>query len=943
MGLPEKIKILLNKIEERIEKDRSEFLLGSIEVDDTYSELLDYATSLIDGTTLILRDYKYAVISLALVQFAIKEYNNGQFWKEFSDRTSVEEIEARKIGKEAIELFCENEGVYFHLGKVNKGYVTSILTHAIIPNSSINKFLEFLGDIYFKDLDEDYIDSEVEELIQYMHRLFSKYLDEDDISMIVQGSKMTIARQQLPKAFRIAFVNSASVVSPIIERLLFYIDQSNYGEVIEYFEEDRFDEYFSFHDNSTIRISRKSSKRDGIYENIRKFQVAKYQYENRKLSLYIPKQIIDSDYIEDQIGLEVFSGDSLIYSETLVLTKSRLFFKTEHTFVNLNRFYHNLSYKIRSGNKVIYDSGESLFKDYIIFDLEGNEISPKHLSDDTVRVVTYSDNDVLSDDVDVDNIFEYNYRISTLTMNEDSILLINDKVLTTDVVYYKSEIDLKFKHQNVKVKNSYKVMFDVYTRVPEIRLRIPHLKTSEDFIVSINNLNYHLTEIATCVSKLITDGSGDSLGIIRIQDSILDKNRAHSIVIREKGSNRKYIEEDIFILKDFKFEFDKDYYYREEEAELLFLKANDIEFKNNCQFPYKINIKKIKKFCSLLIVNDMEYEIEIDIPVLAWRISNINSNSRNSENIWWEDIQDYKMYIHYPKEISKLYIISDLGFEEVDGKKEKDEYRYSLENLFQTTDKGSITLGICLNGKEEKITEICFKPMIKDFTIGYNNKTRLIQGLFATWTFLGKGDLEINLIYSPNNRIIKHYQLSDSNILMDRDISLYYSEHDIEIYQIEDDDFFGGKPEKNVLLKEKFVVGDQILVACKNKVLKGKRCLVGDDKFDLSNFYLKDIKFSKEKGCYEAIGFYHRVNANTGKEIDWYFTHHNPFIIKPIKQEKEKITVEIVDREKDGLVYDTKTKYVNPKEIGKKERYKLIDAIVLEITEGGGVFGVKSN
>jgi uncharacterized protein YejL (UPF0352 family) len=60
--------------------------------------------------------------------------------------------------------------------------------------------------VYYRDLEEDYIDKEVEDLIQYMCQLFTKHLEDDDISLIVQGSKLTIANQQLPKAFRIAFV-----------------------------------------------------------------------------------------------------------------------------------------------------------------------------------------------------------------------------------------------------------------------------------------------------------------------------------------------------------------------------------------------------------------------------------------------------------------------------------------------------------------------------------------------------------------------------------------------------------------------------------------------------------------------------------------------------------------------------------------------------------------
>ena len=48
----------------------------------------------------------------------------------------------------------------------------------------------------------------------------------------------------------------------------------------------------------------------------------------------------------------------------------------------------------------------------------------------------------------------------------------------------------------------------------------------------------------------------------------------------------------------------------------------------------------------------------------------------------------------------------------------------------------------------------------------------------------------------------------------------------------------------------------------------------------------------------------------------------------------DKLTFEIVDKDGDGLIYDVKTKYVNPRVVNKNaERYKLIDAVELEIVK----------
>ncbi len=933
MNIPEKIKAVLNQIEKGIEKDKDDYLLGNIEVDEeTYLLLLDYAKKLIGQELFLLKEDRYAIISIALVLFAVNDYQNGQFWSEFSEKVDLDESDVKKYCKKSLESYCDMKGLYFHVGKVNKGYVTSILIHAIIPKSNTHKFIEFLHDLYFKDLVEDYIDKEVEELIQYMHRLFTKYLEEDDISFVVQGSKMTIARQQLPKAFRIAFVKAASVVAPIIERLLLYIHQVHYGEQVEFLESDRFDQYFSDYGLVVQQSPTPKNKQWKNSERVVKFHKAQYQYEDKKIFLQIPKQIIDSDYIESQIVLELYSNDKFIHTEELMLTRSRLFFRTEQTVVRLTHFESQLAYRIKSGEYTIYDSGELISREFLIFDLDGSEVNPKHLTDETIRVVTPKVIGVLSDDAQIDIDYESNYRISTVFMNEETILLIDDKVLSSNVATIRTEIDSCYKYQSVSIRDEKMVSYEVYSKIPVIRIRMPYMKGVEDFIVTINDANFHLSEVADSELKLISDGSGDELAVIHLRDSIFNEVESVSILIREKGSNRIYLEENIFILESLHYKFDKDYYYKEKEATLLSLYSDSIDISYEVQMPVTIKLGKQSLYQSVFQMKQKKYVIEIEIPILKWRFGSVNSSLKQSNHIWWQDLNEYVLYISFPTTPSKLHVVSDLGYERFEGKKIGNEVRYTLNHLFQVSNQNPITLGVRLNGDEVHIADIHFKPVILDFSVAYYDNRHLIQGLYGSWRFLGQGKLEVDLIYSPTRRVIKHYVLDDDDNLLDKEISLYYSKHEIEIYQLEED-FFGEGTSKNILLHETFIVGDEVLVMCKNKTLKGITCESELEKYELSNFYLKDIKFAKKRGLYEATGLYHIRDRFTGDMREWYFTNHNPFILKPIGRKNGKLTFEIVDRDEDGLIYDIKTKYINPREDGNESRYRLIDTITLEIHE----------
>ncbi len=935
MGKPKKVENLLYKVNVGIASYSEEFLIGLIEFDEiSYCELMDFARKLINKDTYVLRDEKSAIISIALVLFAINEFQNGQFWNEFADRIDIDEAEVMKVGKKSFEDFCEKNNLYFYVGNKNKGYVTSILTHAILPNISMPKFFEFLHDLYFRDLEEAYIDAEVEELIQYMHRLFSKYLEDDDISLIVQGSKMTIANQQLPKAFRISFVKAASVVAPIIERLLFYINQSNYGDGIEYLENDRFDIHFEQYSYINKEKFKKTANRKHCIERFKKFQKAQYYYEQGKLYLQVPKQIIDSDYIGSDIFLEVLGNGSVIHREKVSLTKSRLFFKSEQAAVCLSAFYSDLEFRLVSGNKTIYSSGDVLNREFIIFYLDGNEIRPKNLTDDTVKVITSAESEVLSDDAQIDTAYVANYRISTVFLNEESLMLIGDKVLSTNVAAIKNEMCTKRKYCGVTIKDAKKTIFDVYSDNPEIQLRIPYKKTVQDFILSLNDKNYKLEDIADCELKLVSDGSGDELGIFRIDDSIIKDNIPSHVVIREKGSNRIYLDENIFILRSLRYEFDQKYYYNEKVANIIRLEAENVEF-HGASFPQKVNLRLEDNFRIKFEYNAVVYQLIVDIPVLRWRLGDLSSVSSRYDDIWWEEIKEQKLYIKFPNQFSsQLHVITGAAYENLQGKKNGDEYKFSIEDIFQIRNQEPVTLGVLINGKEERITEIHFKPFIKDFSVSYYDKNNLIQGLYAQWKYIGSGDLHVDIIYTPTRNVIKQYVVQDNDHLMDRDIELYYSEHEIEIYHLNEDDFFGGDAERNVLVHESFIVGDPVIVCTKNKLLKGKHCISEDDKYELSNFYLKDIRFSRKRGLYEATGMYFIRDKFTGKEREWYFTDHNPFILKLIYVESDKLTFEILDKDEDGLIYDVKTKYVNPREEEHNvQRYKLIDTVELEIVK----------
>ena len=239
------------------------------------------------------------------------------------------------------------------------------------------------------------------------------------------------------------------------------------------------------------------------------------------------------------------------------------------------------------------------------------------------------------------------------------------------------------------------------------------------------------------------------------------------------------------------YEFDQNYYYKEKAAQLIKLEAVDIEF-HNALLPQNVNLRINDCFKTNFDYNATTYQMLLNVPVLRWRLGSISSISNRCDDIWWENIDEQKLFVKYPNHLlSQLHIITGTSYEKIQGKKIGDEYRYSIEHLFQIRNQDPITLGIKLEGKEERITEIHFNPFVSDFSVSYYDRKNLIQGLYAQWKYIGSGDLHVDIIYSPTHNVIKQYVINGDEHLLDRNIELYYSEHEIEIYQLTEDDFFG--------------------------------------------------------------------------------------------------------------------------------------------------------
>ncbi|WP_290146215.1 hypothetical protein, partial [uncultured Dubosiella sp.] len=109
---------------------------------------------------------------------------------------------------------------------------------------------------------------------------------------------------------------------------------------------------------------------------------------DEQVFLVPPNHRIHNHYDYDQIKIEVYNGTEKIYQNSNPTMKEIVGgYEIEQKRINLSAPLGKIRYRVKAGEEdVIYDSGDALFRHFIVFDLKGNEIKNNHDYSGTVAV-----------------------------------------------------------------------------------------------------------------------------------------------------------------------------------------------------------------------------------------------------------------------------------------------------------------------------------------------------------------------------------------------------------------------------------------------------------------------------------------------------------------------------------------------------------------------------
>ena len=136
--------INVSEIESTI-RDNGFILLGQIQVsDDMYQELLENANWKINHLFVQILPRPDIILSLTMVQIAIRHFKNGKYWKVFNEQigTDISVAKQNYIGQIFLKTIRE-----YHLFELSREddntamYVENVKAHAFVTDSYMHGFL----------------------------------------------------------------------------------------------------------------------------------------------------------------------------------------------------------------------------------------------------------------------------------------------------------------------------------------------------------------------------------------------------------------------------------------------------------------------------------------------------------------------------------------------------------------------------------------------------------------------------------------------------------------------------------------------------------------------------------------------------------------------------------------------------------------------------------
>lgn len=316
---------------------------------------------------------KPEIIVVSLVLIAMLEYD-GNFYK--SVRETYKQLYSKYTPQKVEGTIRSILGRY----KKQNGFGTReriinvALENAIVPKNFLSAFFEFIFDIYKLNFDYDLPAKPYEDFKFVYDGLRSNMLsDGDDISInvtqktykLIAATKLLITRED--------GVDSVIKLSILIAKLIDHRFWNKEVKIINLYLKVGYESW---------EKQLKESGHGGRRKKVRSGEL-RSQWEpkfvlsnNNKLYLIPPPHRIKSQYDYHKIVVVVLNDEEEIYYDDNSYIKEIIGgYQIEPRKIEIDKPLGKLKYRLQCGDEIIYDSKDKLYRNCIVFNNEGQEVS----------------------------------------------------------------------------------------------------------------------------------------------------------------------------------------------------------------------------------------------------------------------------------------------------------------------------------------------------------------------------------------------------------------------------------------------------------------------------------------------------------------------------------------------------------------------------------------
>ena len=873
-----------------------DYPLGFIKLDkEQYRNLKIKCRSYILNPPEILTPYCCLVISLTMIQFAIREKKTDNFWTDFFHALNAEyNTITRDILCQALLCLCVNEGFYFDYLNGKRRYVETIKIHAVISEYTLTNVMGTIQSYYFEVMNEFYNETTIED---YVWRFI------DIMKQSIESEKYNV-----PSAFKMACKVFKNVMFDCIANTLYNINAANYRL-------NRSKKtpavFYSHYKNWTIicEIRRRNSSNNkndmSVNRNIRRYAKTEFSLENDlKLWIHIPRIEIPEDMIHEEVTLKFYDDRSEIVELGKNLNLYGVFrFYTEETASVLPCLYKKLSYRITAGDRIIYDSSKILYRDFIVFDNYFREYHSKKIPEDDFFLLTTKSDEVLLKDCYSEMKRNGNIKIYVLSADDDSEVYVNASPIFK--VFGDEYVNIRL-HGGVNV-NEMKVIVDgnvyhAWRVLPNIVLSFENREILDDYTFEISGIkNDKLSSVVNSEQSIDLGRLVGNRDILHI----LIKNKLEKIIWDYA----------VIVVPGYTSTFSKEFYYQEKYAELLDIASDNLDFSQN-DFPIVCEtLKDAYMYIDAVYIdavqNSKNVKVQLNPPVISWRI-NDDLNSEKERYILGSELpNNASLKVKIPFAGYTVKAVNRKGIRSLPMKKGEVDI-----SAFKTSSEDYTDIALFAWKTPVKLFEIIHQPCIREL---YLNVFEQEQKLEITYKLFGKADVIITAFQYGQTEGTEIFRSDRSeNCLIP--LSLQPGRYRFTV-ELEESDEFGFETHRKVAENREIFVGDEFEIFCQSELeLKINECLT-DKVLPVNNFYLKNIQKLVDGYSYKGKAYFYTRNRYTGEYYQQEFTKANPVIIRILEVSDIQYKVLLTDSEYDGFIYHKIKQHLVYDEKGIKDKY----------------------